>query len=30
MGIPIYDMISAGNFEGGDFNMIAPGCVLIG
>jgi len=30
MGIPIYDMVSAGNFEGGDFNMVAPGCVLIG
>jgi N-dimethylarginine dimethylaminohydrolase len=30
VGIPIYDMVSAGNFEGGDFNMIAPGCVLIG
>ena len=29
-GIPIYDMVSAGNFEGGDFNMIRPGCVLIG
>jgi N-dimethylarginine dimethylaminohydrolase len=29
-GIPIYDMVSAGNFEGGDFNIIAPGCVLIG
>jgi len=28
--IPIYDMVSAGNFEGGDFNMIEPGCVLIG
>lgn len=28
--IPIYDMITAGNFEGGDFNMIAPDCVLIG
>ncbi|MCA8966315.1 MAG: amidinotransferase [Planctomycetes bacterium] len=28
--IPIYDMVSAGNFEGGDFNMIAPGCVLVG
>lgn len=28
--IPIYDMVSAGNFEGGDFNLIAPGCVLIG
>ena len=23
--IPIYDMVSAGNFEGGDFNMIEPG-----
>ena len=30
MDIPIYDLVSAGNFEGGDFNMIAPGCVLIG
>ena len=29
-GVPIYDMVSAGNFEGGDFNMIQPGCVLIG
>ena len=29
-GIPVYDMVSAGNFEGGDFNMIAPDCVLIG
>ncbi len=29
-GIPIYDMVSAGNFEGGDFDVIAPGCVLIG
>ena len=29
-GIPICDMVSAGNFEGGDFNAIAPGCVLIG
>jgi N-dimethylarginine dimethylaminohydrolase len=28
--IPIYDLVSAGNFEGGDFNMIAPGRVLIG
>ena len=28
--IPIFDMVSAGNFEGGDFNLIAPGCVLIG
>jgi len=30
MGIPIYDMITAGHFEGGDFNVIEPGCVLIG
>ena len=29
-GIPIYDMVSAGNFEGGDFNMIEPSAVLIG
>jgi N-dimethylarginine dimethylaminohydrolase len=28
--IPIYDMVSAGNFEGGDFNMIEPGAVLVG
>ncbi|HLH65103.1 MAG TPA: arginine deiminase family protein [Solirubrobacteraceae bacterium] len=28
--IPVYDLVSAGNFEGGDFNMIEPGCVLIG
>ena len=30
MGIPIYDCVSAGLFEGGDFNVIEPGCVLIG
>ncbi len=29
-GIPIYDLVSAGSFEGGDFNMIEPGSVLIG
>ncbi len=29
-GIPIYDMVSVGNFEGGDCNIIAPGCALIG
>ncbi len=29
-GIPIYDLVSAGNFEGGDFNLIEPGAVLIG
>ncbi|MGI9374166.1 MAG: dimethylarginine dimethylaminohydrolase family protein [Hyphomicrobiales bacterium] len=28
--IPIYDMVSAGNFEGGDFNMIKPGVALVG
>jgi N-dimethylarginine dimethylaminohydrolase len=28
--IPIYDMISAGNFEGGDFNIIRPGVALVG
>ena len=30
MDIPIYDCITAGLFEGGDFNVIEPGCVLIG
>ena len=29
-GIPIYDLVSAGHFEGGDFNIIAPGAVLVG
>jgi N-dimethylarginine dimethylaminohydrolase len=29
-GIPVYDLVSAGNFEGGDFNLIEPGCVLVG
>ena len=29
-GIPIYDLVSAGNFEGGDFNIIEPETVLIG
>ena len=28
--IPVYDMVSAGNFEGGDFNMIRPGVALVG
>ncbi len=28
--IPIYDMVSAGHFEGGDFNMIRPGVALVG
>ena len=30
VGIPIYDMVTAGVFEGGDFNVIEEGCVLIG
>jgi N-dimethylarginine dimethylaminohydrolase len=29
-GIPIYDMVSSGNFEGGDFNMIGHKAALIG
>jgi N-dimethylarginine dimethylaminohydrolase len=28
--IPIYDLVSAGNFEGGDFNMVEPDTALIG
>ena len=28
--VPVYDLVSAGNFEGGDFNMLEPGVVLIG
>jgi len=28
--IPIYDMISAGGFEGGDFQVIKPGVMLCG
>jgi N-dimethylarginine dimethylaminohydrolase len=30
LSIPIYDMVTAGTFEGGDFNVIEEGCVLIG
>jgi N-dimethylarginine dimethylaminohydrolase len=30
VGIPIYNMVTAGSFEGGDFDVIEPGCVLIG
>lgn len=30
LGIPIYDYVTAGTFEGGDFNVIEPGAVLIG
>lgn len=29
-GIPIYDMVSSGNFEGGDFNMVGERSVLLG
>jgi len=29
-GIPIWNMVSAGHFEGGDFCIIQPGSVLIG
>ena len=28
--IPVYDMVSAGNFEGGDFNIIHHGAALVG
>jgi len=28
--IPIFQMVTAGSFEGGDFDVIEPGCVLIG
>lgn len=30
LDIPIYDMVTAGTFEGGDFDVIEEGCVLIG
>lgn len=30
LGVPIYDMVTAGTFEGGDFNVIEEDCVLIG
>ncbi len=29
-GIPIFNMVTAGSFEGGDFDVIQPECVLIG
>ena len=29
-GIPVYDLVSAGNFEGGDFNVIRHGVALVG
>jgi N-dimethylarginine dimethylaminohydrolase len=28
--VPIYDMVSMGSFEGGDFNIIRPGVALVG
>ncbi len=28
--IPIFNMVTAGSFEGGDFDIIEPECVLIG
>jgi N-dimethylarginine dimethylaminohydrolase len=30
LGIPIYDMVTAGTFEGGDFNVIEDGAVIVG
>jgi N-dimethylarginine dimethylaminohydrolase len=29
-GIPIYDMVSSGNFEGGDFNIVGEKAALVG
>ncbi|HUF55050.1 MAG TPA: arginine deiminase family protein, partial [Thermohalobaculum sp.] len=29
-GIPIFNMVTAGAFEGGDFDIVEPGSVLIG
>ena len=29
-GIPIFNMVTAASFEGGDFDIIEPECVLIG
>lgn len=29
-GIPIFNMVTASSFEGGDFDIIEPECVLIG
>ena len=29
-GIPLYDMVTASAFEGGDFNLLEPGVVLCG
>ncbi len=30
LGIPIYDMVTAGTFEGGDFNVLEEGVLLLG
>jgi len=30
MDIPIYDVVTAGSFEGGDFMMLEPGVILCG
>ena len=30
LNIPIYEFVTAGTFEGGDFNIIEPGCALVG
>ena len=30
LGIPIYDYVTAGHFEGGDFDIIEPGTLLLG
>ncbi|PZO80276.1 MAG: amidinotransferase [Mesorhizobium amorphae] len=30
LGLPLYDMVTAGTFEGGDFDVIEEGVVLIG
>ena len=29
-GIPIYDIVTAGGFEGGDFNVVRPKSLLVG
>jgi N-dimethylarginine dimethylaminohydrolase len=30
LGIPIYDMVTAGALEGGDFNVVEENCLLLG
>ena len=29
-GIPVYELVTAGNFEGGDLALVAPGSALVG